>query len=200
MLKIEVYQRAIRRNLWEIQQARLTWCVLCAFDRHLKNREIYHLPPSFFSIAQDALYDSTLMHAIKVLDRNRDSATFWGIFDTALDKIRRLNCYTEEKMVHLAKLEPKLKLVRDKTLFHIDKGAVLDPPAIWREAGIAPDEFKSGLEYVWEILRGLHIAEFNREYSDLCERYKGEDVAQILDLACSNGILQAGVQPVASGS
>lgn len=145
MLSDETYKRAITRNLYELANARLERCALSSFDRYLETHVVYHCGENFFTITERALFNCMVGHAVKVLDRNRESATFWAIFDTAPDKITKLSSYEEEKLRFLDGLTGKLKLVRDKTHFHIDKDGVLDPRAIWRDADIKGIELGEGL-------------------------------------------------------
>lgn len=192
MLTDETHKRAITRNLHELANARLERCILISFDHYLEANGVYHYGENFFTITERALFNCMIGHAIKVLDRNKDSATFWAIFDSAPDKIKNRNCFQTEKLRFLDKLTEKLKIVRDKTHFHIDKNGVLNPQAIWEEAGITGDEFGEGLEYTWSILRELHSVELGRQFHDPCERYNGEDVVQMLESACSIGVLRPG--------
>ncbi len=190
MLSDEKYKRAITRNLDELANARLEQCALSSFDRYLETHGVYYCGENFFTITGRALFNCMVGHAIKVLDRHRKSAAFWAIFDTAPDKITKLSSYKEEKLRFLDGLTGKLKLVRDKTHFHLDEEGILDPRAIWRDADIKRVKLGEGLGYVWEMLRELHLVELGKQFSDPCERYDGRDVVQLLDFACSMGILQ----------
>ena len=97
MLTAEQYKKAITRNLYELAHARLEWQALNSFDCYLEHREIYYSGENFFRISVRALRYCMVGHAIKVLDRNKNSATFWAILDSAPDRIKKLSSYGEER-------------------------------------------------------------------------------------------------------
>lgn len=116
----------IRRNLDEIGRSIHERKALIGIE-NAKSRHAW----DFFRIAYYALSDSMIAHIIKVLDRDRRSTTFWYIYE----------CYEKEIDSYLTKiggsiqeihdLADKLKIIRDKTHFHIDENGVLDSKSIW---------------------------------------------------------------------
>jgi len=62
---------------------------------------------------------------------------------------------------HLRHLATRLKLIRDRTFFHIDKAGVLDRPAIYAAAGITGNDIIKAIEILWTILRKLYSEEFS---------------------------------------
>ncbi|MEK6582261.1 MAG: hypothetical protein AABZ25_07730, partial [Nitrospirota bacterium] len=58
----------------------------------------------------------------------------------------------------------KLKQVRDKTHFHIDKKGVKNPAGIWKSADISYNELKANIDAVYKILNYLHVNEFEFDF------------------------------------
>lgn len=191
MLKNERYPKAVYRNLCEVVNALHERQVLISLEEYIKkNGKIFYYGGSFLHIARDALFNDMIAHIIKVLDRNRDSTGFWYIFKTDKGMIKNCESYSESKIKFLDELAPKLKIVRDKSHFHIDKNGVLDPKAVWSEAGITGDELGKGVDYLLDILlevnnkvRGCTLSRNNYIYT-------GEDFFQLLELARTNGIIE----------
>jgi len=127
------YSKILSRNLNEVRKAWFEWRTLIAIE------SVQHPFPhgSFFHVIHSALFDSALGHLIKVLDRNKDSASFWSIYEQKNNEINELPKNKEriEKLERLANPD-RLKHIRDKTQFHIDKNAVVKPEEVWDDADI----------------------------------------------------------------
>jgi DNA-binding GntR family transcriptional regulator len=64
----------------------------------------------------------------------------------------------------LEDLSGKLRLVRNKTFFHIDKVRVSDSQAVYTEANIIAGEVIWAIETVWRTLNRLYEERFGRPY------------------------------------
>ncbi len=84
-------------------------------------------------------------------------------------------------------LSEKLKIVRDKTHFHIDKQKVFSPSGVWNEANITGDEFNHILERMWVALNLIHKNYFGFPFGQPI--YDGSDIEDIIDLARAGGIV-----------
>ncbi len=93
-------------------------------------------------------------------------------------------------------LAAKLKIVRDKTHFHIDKKAVMNPPEIWAQAGIKGAKLYQGLSYLWDMLRELYKLIYGVEFSDVVSRYDGKEVPLLLDWAHSQKLILTAVDAI----
>jgi hypothetical protein len=124
------YECALRRNLAELQKALLIRETLVGIEKHR------YISTVFVRVVQDALQNDYVSHAIKVLDRNSKSSTFWYIYRTDPTKID--NCALESgySIARLESVAEKLKTIRDGTHFHIDSFGVLDTRTIWHAAGL----------------------------------------------------------------
>ena len=175
------YFKAIKRNLFEIAHALLERKALISIEKYNKKHGIYG--ENFFSISYRALFNDMVAHSIKVLDEDRESATFWYIFRADMTKLKKLSSYSEEKMKFLRKLASRFKIIRDKTHFHIDKKGVLGPAFIWKNAGIKGRELGGALRYLWDLLNELHGVVFKDNFPHQIDFYDGKDVLKILMLS-----------------
>ncbi len=196
------YRSAITRNVSEVGQALLERKVLISFQEYEQQHgQGRALPWSFLSIAERSLYDCMLAHTMKVLDRHQGSATFWAIRDKCPSRMQKLSAYSDKEMEHLEDLagKDKLKKIRDKTHFHIDRAAVVNPAGVYKAADIKRDELGRGLEYLWKILNELHQEVFGQKFLDLVTAYDSisKEVSDILDYARSRKFFRtAGQRPV----
>ena len=181
------YNRSLSRNLYEVAHALYERQALIAIDQFIEREEI--LGENFFSISYRALFNDMIAHAIKVLDEDRRSATFWSLLHADKMSLDRLKAYSDEKIKFLNKLWEKLKIVRNKTHFHIDQEGVLNPEKAWADADIKGNELGTGLEYLWEILTELYQELFGKPFPHPVKDYEGKDVLELLAYAKSKGLV-----------
>lgn len=157
----ETYHAALRRNLNELVIAGLE------FDayREIGDKLLLDWYDSFFVLAQDALFNDMVAHMIKVLDQNSQSATFWYMFRYKSEEVKEFVRRENIDFMAIYDIAEKLKIVRDKTHFHIDKKGVRNPKAVWSSANITYDDLQENMESVYRILNHLHTKEFDSEFS-----------------------------------
>ncbi len=176
------FYRALFRNLNEIRTAILERRALIGIESVGSKQRL-----NFFTLSYDALFNDMVAHTIKVLDKNPDSATFWYLYRCD-SKI--IDSFIEDKSYDLKSLEymaDKLKIVRDKTHFHIDKKGVLNPKNIWKEADISGKEFGKALEQVFDILQYLRKIHLGKEFA--MPEYNGSDASKLITIAKRDGII-----------
>jgi len=173
---------ALFRNLNEIRTALLQRQALVGIAAAKSKHKL-----DFFTLSHDALLNDMVAHAIKVLDKNQDSATFWYLYN---NDPKTIDSFLKDKTYDLKTLEDmagKLIQVRNMTHFHIDKKGVLNPKAIWREAEINWDDFDKILKHVFEILQHLRKAHLGKKLA--MPNYDGSDATNIIKMAISERIL-----------
>jgi len=173
----QTYKRALIRNLNETGMAILEYRALVGLEK----ADSYHYW-DFFRVAYKALFNDIIAHSVKVLDTDKRSATFWSLYAAKKDVV---DAFAKEKSYDLDFLKAlsgrsKLKHIRDKTLFHIDKNAVLEPKKVWKTARIKGKELISALESVWDILQYLHLKEFRKQLP--LPDYDGSDATKIIEV------------------
>src|SRR3990170_3943715 len=134
-METDKFKRALRRNLHEVGRAILERRALVGMEAADSHHTV-----DFFRLAYDALFNDMIAHAIKVFDRHKDSTAFWYIYRFSEEEI---NKYIKKKGFDLNNLDivaDKLKIIRDKTHFHIDRIGVLRPEDVWKSANLTGAE------------------------------------------------------------
>ena len=109
----------------------------------------------FYQIAASALQSDRLIRLIRVLENEKEVASFWYLY-----RCEPRNVGAEIDIKRLRDFSQRLKRVRDKTFVHIDKDAVFDPEAIYREVAITGSEIIWSIEGVWKTLNRLYSQVF----------------------------------------
>ena len=173
---------AIKRNLNEVGMAIFERKALVGMEK----AEHYHLGWDFFRVAYHGLYNDMIAHIIKVLDRDERSTTFWYIYNSYKEEIDICLAKTEESVSKIEAMACKLKDIRDKTHFHIDKKAVTNPKVIWKQASIKGKDLASVVDIIWEVLNHVYKLRFGAEFP--IPDYTGEDATKIIKAAIKAGI------------
>jgi hypothetical protein len=103
----------------------------------------------FFLVAAHALYNDILAHAMRVLDRNSQSASFWYVVRCNEQVANEVATAHSISVDRLRNLSERLKGIRDQTHFHIDRDAVIDARAVWDDAGITGNDLGWALDAVF---------------------------------------------------
>lgn len=143
------YERAIERNLAELQRAILNRTTLLGFEA------AGSLSHDFLKLTYYALFNDYVAHCIKVFDRSKQSTSFWYIQRTNAKPVAAYARRHKISMAALERVSDKLKHIRDRTHFHIDSEGVLDPKAVWREADLTGKQLSAAVDGAWSILRDL---------------------------------------------
>jgi hypothetical protein len=166
---------AINRNFAETNNALLK---ITAHDT-LSRTEITYARMSFFLVAMDALVNDAIAHAIRVLDEHRDAASFWYVVKCDEALLIKSAARAGLDLSHLQETSRKLRKVREKTHFHIDREAVIDPSQVWRDAEINGAALITTLR---DIAHTLAYAKFDLIGGPLetVTEYDGSDIPRII--------------------
>jgi len=107
-----------------------------------------------------ALMGDRLARLIRIFENSDDTATFWY-----LHRCEPVNVAKDVDIPRLEDLSGKLRLVRNKTFFHIDKNHISDSQAVYTDANIIADEVIGAMETVWRTLNRLYEERFGRPHS-----------------------------------
>ena len=175
------YGRSLTRLLHELR-----W----AISKRNAYNELCRVAPEtswgFFSFASVALKNDMCAHAIKVLDQHRDTSSFWYIHRCREKTVGSALQKTGVSIAEVQELADKLKLVRDKTHFHIDKERVFAPEDVWKDAAIKSELFNKVIDGLWSVLNSLYIQHFAATFSQTI--YDAKDIARIVEVVRTNGI------------
>ena len=165
----------IDRNLAELNNA-----ILKQIARdELIRQNLTYARMSFFVIAEDALQSDMISHAIRVLDEHRDAMSFWYILKCNDPAVRRASKLAGLDLAALKTLSGKLRTVREKTKFHIDRSSVKNPRQVWKDADIAGKDFLAALTGMASALAQLRLELFGGELHKITE-YDGSDIPLIV--------------------
>ena len=111
-----------------------------------------------------ALIGDRLARLIRILEDSEETASFWY-----LHRCEPTNVAQDVDIARLKDLSSrsKLKLIRDKTFFHIDKDRVADSQAVYAQADIFANELIWAMEAVWRTLNRLYEERFGHPYSQV---------------------------------
>lgn len=166
----ERYDAALERNLAETSNAILKRRALIGLHSTDSSHGL-----DFFRVAAHALYNDLIAHAARIFDRHPDAASFWYVVSCDETSARaQARALVGVDLDALGVLADKLKGVRDKTLFHIDKKTVENPKLVWSSAEIKGDVLGSGLDGAFLVLAGLHLKRHG------VPDYDGSDATKII--------------------
>lgn len=166
---------AVRRTFAEANNAILklvAYNALCAAD-------ITYAGMSFFVVASQALHNDMIAHAMRALDEHRDAASFWYVKRCNEQVTAAAASAAGVDLSALESTSAKLRHIREKTHFHVDRQAVLDPSQVWQAAGVTGDEFNDSLHAVASVMSGVEVHLFGGEPLVVTE-YDGSDVERIV--------------------
>lgn len=166
---------AISRNFAELSNA----LVKLTAHNELAKLDISYTGLSFFAIAQHALYNDVLSHVIRVLDEHKDAMSFWYVFRSNNELVSEVLHNKGLNFTALNCLSEKIKLIRNKTHFHIDRKFVTDPESVWEKADIDGLVLSEALLAMAQTLACIKY----KLYGGVIETvtpYSGSDIPQIL--------------------
>jgi hypothetical protein len=167
---------AINRNFAEANDAILK---LTAY-RSLCEAGFSRAGTGFFAIAAQALFNDMIAGAIRIFDDHKDVASIWYVIRCNQPAAQRAAQACGIAIDDLRSIAPKLRHVRDKTHFHIDRKAVTDPSSVWAYADISDDALGNALHNA-----ALLLAKIKQHVSggelDSIGAYDGSDVRQIIN-------------------
>ena len=132
----------------------------------------------YFRVSAYALQNDLYAGAHRALDSHKDAVSIWYIRNLAPDAFAEAALEVKIGISELEKLIEKLKPIRDRVHFHVDRRDLLEPSSAWEDADITGDEFISLTENAHEILRLMYL-NLTGEDKGVPEYY-GEDIKEIL--------------------
>lgn len=167
------YQEALKRNLSELGIAILQRRAMVGME----TADSFH-DWDFFRLSYVSIFNDMIAHAIKVFDGNKQSSTFWYLYQCEKAEVDSFAITNGIEITDLENLQKKLRIIRDKTHFHIDENGVLDPHKVWQEADITGEELAKGIDLTYDIIAHIFQKEFG--YAPYLPDYDGSDVTEII--------------------
>jgi hypothetical protein len=132
----------------------------------------------FFRICAVALKNDLFAGAHRAFDRHKDATSFWYIKNIAPKEFAKAASDSKIVIEDLEKLAEKLKPIRDRVHFHVDRRDLKEPTKAWDDADLTGNEFISLTEKAHEILRTLYFDLTGQDSS--IQEYFGEDIKKII--------------------
>lgn len=175
------YRKVLNRCLHDLGYIK----AYIALYNQIAAKDNTYLHFNFFYLAATAFFSDIISRSIRLLDKHQDSSNFWYILNI---KKKEISDYIKTLSITIADIEnlsKKLKPLRDKVHFHIDKDAVLNPKEIWHEAKITGEFLEKVLNGIFEILAHLYELEFSEKY--ILHKYDGSEINLIYDACQKSG-------------
>jgi hypothetical protein len=166
---------AIDRNFAEANDALME---LTAYDS-LRRARLSDARPNFFAIAEQALFNDMVAGAIRVFDDHKDVASLWYVMrcHRAVAQGAAQACGID--IDELKSITARLRHIRDKIHFHIDRHAVTEPALVWTHANISTGQFSHALHAAALLLAKIRQEVYGGEPESIAA-YDGSDVERII--------------------
>lgn len=173
---------ALNRNFAEADNAilKLTAC------NSLSASGFSRAGTNFFGIAGQALYNDMVASAIRIFDDHKEAGSLWYIIRCCGPSARRAEKDYGVSIDALKKIVPRLRYLRDKTHFHIDRRTVESPALVWSRVDISAEEFADALRDAALLLAKIKQDVYGGEMDTLTP-YDGSDVKKIVDAYAASG-------------
>jgi hypothetical protein len=146
------FNAALTRNLAELQRAIVNLETMTGIEEAAGGS----LASRFLEICYKALFNDYVAHCCKAFEHRSDRvATFWTIREQSEGLVDEVATREDIDMASIEAVSIKLKAIRDKTHFHIDRAGMLDTRSVWKEAGLKRSELASATRGAWRILNVL---------------------------------------------
>ena len=91
------------------------------------------------------------------------------------------------KLDTIHSISSKLRLIRNKTLFHLDRKALFNTEELWESLDLRNSEIDSAISSLDIILSSLYEAEFKKPPP--FANYEGKDIDSLLQIAKKNDLV-----------
>jgi hypothetical protein len=144
-------------------------------------------PGTFLALARQALYNDALSGTLRVFDDHKDAHSLWYV----------LRCQRREAIaaaaacgIGLPALEDtsaRLRRIRNRTQFHIDRASIGDPPESWHRPAIGADELAGAVQAAAALLAEVARMLDPRAPPLTLSAYDGADARALLARAAGRG-------------
>lgn len=170
------FNRALNRNLHEVGRCILYLKAMKGLESAGTDHAVDFVRLSYWALSNDCIAG-----AMRVFDGTRSAASFWYLRRCEQAEVDRATTVAELTLADVEGLASALKLVRNKTHFHIDKIAVFDPQSVWLQANIKRSQLEQVLRKTYQVLNDLHRTRFGDDFP--LPDYDGADAHAIAKFA-----------------
>jgi len=156
----------------------LTNCILKrrVFNKFVSLKVVHGL--DFFRICAYALRNDLYAGAYRAFDSHKDAASFWYIKNISPKEFSKALSESNISIDKIEKLAEKLKPIRNRVHFHVDRRDLTNPNKAWKDADLTGNEFIFLTEKAHEVLRimYLNLTGEDRQIPGYC----GDDIEKII--------------------
>ncbi len=167
------FEASLKRSLAELSSAVLK---LRALDGLRSAHSVHAL--DFFRLAGTALFNDVLGHAMRVFDEHKQAAAFWYVVKVNEPNALNLAKELEVNFEALKLFSANIKIIRDRTHFHIDKDAVKNSALVWENADVNGNQLRVALDSAFSLLSEIYFRLSGIRIS--IPEYDGTDVPKII--------------------
>jgi len=174
MLDEKKYREALQRNYSEVTFAHHEYF---AYTKMWQDSPTIY-PNEFLGLCSMALFNDMVAHLIKVLERGGKALTFWNIRrrnSKQIDEILKKSGCDLSFLKHMSK---KLRYIRNRTHFHIDRENVSSPKDVWKKASLKESDIEKTIVLLLEIFGCLYREQVSTSEPFLS--YDGKDAPKII--------------------
>lgn len=166
-------EKAIKRVLMELNNSILK---RRAYNAMHKLNSSHGL--DFFRVCSAALQNDLYAGIYRAFDQHKDAASFWYIQNIAGGMLLEAAKKAAVSLDELQRVSAKLKPIRDRVHFHVDRSTLEDGSKPWKDADI------TGNELIWladsghSVLREMLLNLTGEDCS--VPDYQGDDIGDIM--------------------
>jgi hypothetical protein len=153
----ERFDRTVVRLLLETHNLMSVRAALEALDAPLRSRTLESNP--FLNTALSSLLSDQLIRLIRIFEEDKEVATFWY-----LQNCEPGNVGAGVDINRLRSFSAKIKIIRNKSFFQIDKEFVFKPEQVYTDADVKHGEIVWAIETVWPVLNRLYTERTNKTF------------------------------------
>ena len=123
----------------------LTNCILKrrTFNKFVSLKVVHGL--DFFRICAFALRNDLYAAAYRAFDSHKDAVSFWYVKNIAPKEFSKALVDSKISIERIEKLSEKLKPIRDRVHFHVDRRDLTDPNKAWKDADLTGNGIRVGI-------------------------------------------------------
>ena len=140
------------------------------------HRVCSELREGFLVFAYRALFSDAMSSLMRVLDEHKDALSLWRLDKKTIELVCRKR---KIDLLRIRSFSKKLKMARNKLLFHIDRRHAAEPDRLWSELDIKYREIDAVSRDLALIISEILCTEYN--FPANLSRYDARDVEPIIE-------------------
>ncbi|WP_338765668.1 hypothetical protein [Massilia sp. METH4] len=142
---------------------------------------------TFLALARQALYNDALSGTLRVFDDHKDAHSLWYVLRCQRKEAIAAAAACGIGLEALEETSARLRRIRNRTQFHIDRQSIGDPPETWHRPPVDAGELAAAVHAAAALLAAVaHLLDPQAPPLRLSP-YDGADARALLRAAASRG-------------